>query len=90
VTLIEVIGFVAASLTAGCWFPQALRTLRTRDTAAISLMAQSMFALGVALWAIYGVMIMSWPIIICNIVTLVPVLAIVALKLRDGLNRGPD
>jgi MtN3 and saliva related transmembrane protein len=40
------------------------------------------FALGVALWLTFGVMIGNWPIIIANALTLALSLTIVALKLR--------
>lgn len=79
----EIIGFVAATLTATCWFPQAIRTIRTRDVAAISLLSQVVFAVGVSLWCVYGVMINSLPIIACQIVTLIPILAIIAIKLHS-------
>jgi MtN3 and saliva related transmembrane protein len=79
----EAIGFVAATLTATCWFPQAIRTIRTRDVAAISLTSQVVFALGLLAWTVYGVMIHSMPIIACQLVTLIPVLAIIAIKLHS-------
>ncbi len=34
---IELIGAVAATITTLCWIPQAIKVLRTRETAAISL-----------------------------------------------------
>lgn len=80
----EALGFAAASLTTLCWLPQAWRTIRTRDTRAISLWAQALFAAGLLLWLAYGVMIMSWPLIGANAVTLCLVLVILAMKLRYG------
>jgi MtN3 and saliva related transmembrane protein len=38
----------------------------------------------VALWAVYGVLIGSWPVIIANVLTLLFVGAIVVMKLRFG------
>lgn len=81
---IEIIGFVAALLTTGSWVPQALRTIRTRDTRAISLTMQVLFAAGTALWLTYGVMISSWPVVIANALTFALVLTILTLKLRFG------
>ena len=43
--LIEALGMVAAAFTTLCWVPQAIRTLRTRDTRSISLTAQAALAL---------------------------------------------
>jgi len=41
----DLIGAVAAMLTTGCWIPQALKIIRTRETAAISRTATLAFAL---------------------------------------------
>jgi MtN3 and saliva related transmembrane protein len=81
---IETLGFAAAACTTLCWVPQAWQTIRTRDTAAISLWAQGFFALGLVLWLTYGLLIWSLPLIGSNLVTLVLVLVIIAMKLRHG------
>ncbi len=83
-TAVETLGFVAAALTSLCWLPQAWRTIRTRDTRAISLWTQSLFAAGTALWLTYGLQIGSWPVIVANGLTLALVLLIVTMKLRFG------
>lgn len=81
---IEILGLVAATLTTLCWLPQAARTIRTRDTRAISLVTQSAFTAGVALWLVYGIAIGSTPLILANAVTFVLVAVILAMKLRYG------
>ena len=80
----EALGFAAASLTTLCWLPQAWRTIRTRDTRAISLWTQLLLACGTVLWLVYGVQILSWPVIVANALTLLLVLAIITMKLRFG------
>lgn len=82
--LVETVGMIAACFTTLCWIPQAVRTLRTRDTRAISLWTQAAFTVGVALWLVYGILIGSWPVIIANVVTFVLVAAILGLKIRYG------
>ena len=67
-----------------CWLPQAFRTLRTKDTKSLSLATQSAFALGVALWLIYGILAGNAPIIFANGVTFILVSLILAMKLRYG------
>ncbi|WP_332684660.1 SemiSWEET family sugar transporter [Bosea sp. (in: a-proteobacteria)] len=81
---IEILGFSAAVLTTLCWLPQAAQTIRTRDTRAISLWTQAMFATGIGLWLIYGLLIASWPLIGANAVSLALVLVILTMKLRHG------
>ena len=81
---LELLGFAAAVLTTLCWLPQALQTIRTKDTRSLSLTTQSAFTLGVALWLIYGVLLGNWPLIFANGITLVLVAMILVLKLRYG------
>jgi MtN3 and saliva related transmembrane protein len=80
----EALGFVAAACTTLCWVPQAVRTIRTRDTKAISLWMQIFMVIGIGLWLVYGLLIMSWPLIASNVVTLGLVGTILWLKLRFG------
>jgi MtN3 and saliva related transmembrane protein len=83
-TFADLVGYIAACCTTLCWLPQAVRTIRTRDTRAISLWTQAFFAVGIALWLVYGLVIGSVPVILSNAVTLPLVLTIVAMKLRYG------
>jgi MtN3 and saliva related transmembrane protein len=82
--LIEWIGGFAAILTTVSWLPQAVKTITTRQTRDISLWAQVLLIVGIGLWLIYGVMIMSWPLIGANIVTFVLIAVILTMKIRHG------
>jgi len=81
---IEWFGYAAAILTTGSFVPQALMTLRTRNTAGISAAMYVIFTTGVALWLAYGLFLGSLPMILANTVTLGLAGAILALKLRYG------
>lgn len=83
---VDILSGVAATLTTASFIPQAWRVLRTRDTAAISLTMYSMFAVGVCLWEIYGLMTGQWAIIAANAITLVLASLILIMKVR-GLGR---
>ena len=78
----DLIGSLAAVLTTASFIPQAWHTFRTRDVSGISLGMYSLFTVGVALWLVYGVLIMAWPIIIANLITTSLALAILVMKLR--------
>jgi MtN3 and saliva related transmembrane protein len=78
----ELLGYVAAGLTTFSFVPQAWQTWKTRNTEGISLVMYSAFAVGVALWLIYGLMIAAWPMVAANVVTLTLALFILGLKLR--------
>lgn len=78
----ELIGYCAAALTTCSFAPQAWLTFRTRDVRGISLGMYSVFAAGVALWLVYGLLLKAWPIVAANAVTLALALAILTMKLR--------
>jgi len=80
----ELLGYVAASLTTLSFLPQALKTIRSRDTRAISLWMYLAFTTGTALWFAYGVVIGAWPVVLANAVTFVLAATVLALKLRYG------
>ena len=80
----EWFGYAAAILTTSSFVPQALMTIRTRNTAGISLAMYVIFTVGVALWLIYGIYLLSWPMIFANSVTLLLSVSILLLKLRYG------
>ncbi len=81
---IELIGYVAALCTTLCWLPQAIHTIRLRDTRAISVGMYVTLVIGILIWLVYGALIWSLPIIVANAVTLVLVLVILGMKLRYG------
>jgi MtN3 and saliva related transmembrane protein len=81
--LADFIGIVAAILSTASFLPQAVQVLRTRETRAISLMMYSMFATGVALWGVYGLITAQWTILIANGITLVLASTILSMKVRD-------
>lgn len=88
--LADIIGSLAAFLTTASFLPQAVKVLRTRETAAISLVMYSMFTAGVTFWGIYGVMTMQWSIIIANAVTVVLASIILGMKVRSVLKSRSD
>lgn len=87
------IGYAAATLTTASFLPQAVLTLRTRDTRGISLAIYSAFTAGVALWLLYGLALGQWPIIVANAVTLALAATILLTKLvveRGGRGGGQN
>ena len=44
----------------------------------------AIFATGVACWVAYGWILLIWPVIIANVVTLILVAVVIAMKLRWG------
>lgn len=78
-----VIGYVAAFLTTFSFAPQALLTLRTRDTKTLSLGMYTMFTGGVFLWLLYGLMLGDWIIVLANTLTEMLAIPILLMKIYN-------
>ncbi|MBN2597615.1 MAG: SemiSWEET transporter [Marinifilaceae bacterium] len=76
------LGFAAAFCTTVSFVPQAIRIIKTKHTKDISLAMYSLFNIGILLWLLYGIVIVSWPMILANAVTLLLTLIILYLKIR--------
>jgi MtN3 and saliva related transmembrane protein len=81
---IEWIGLVACILTTFAFLPQAVKTWRTRSADDFSLPTLLMLEVGVALWAIYGVMRAAPSVWIGNGITLLLAAFILSVKLRQA------
>lgn len=81
---LEWTGYVAAALTTLAFVPQAVKTIRSKDTRSISLGMYVVFTIGIGFWLIYGISLGSMPMILSNIVTFGLSATILGLKLRYG------
>ncbi len=81
---VTVIGLLAGTLTTLAFLPQVVKTWRSRSTGDLSFGMFAVFAGGVTLWLIYGILLGDWPIIVANALTLSLALVILAFKLRYG------
>jgi len=80
----EAVGLLAGCCTTLAFVPQVVKAWRTRCTRDLSLGMYLILAAGMALWLAYGLLIGSLSVTMANGVTLVLVLAVIALKLRHG------
>jgi MtN3 and saliva related transmembrane protein len=80
---IEILGYIAATLTTVSFLPQAILTIRTRDTDGLSLSMYSTFTLGVLGWLIYGIFLKNNVIVIANSITLFLATLILSFKLYN-------
>jgi len=82
----EIIGYLAAFLTTASFLPQAIMTIKTRNTESLSLGMYSAFTAGVLLWLIYGLSIGDKAIIFANAITLLLAGIILGFKLVHMLS----
>lgn len=83
----DLIGYLAATLTTVSFLPQAIMTVKTRDTSSLSLGMYSMFTLGVLLWLIYGVYLSNVAIVAANAVTFLLAASILIVKVMNLLRK---
>lgn len=73
----DTLGYIAGTLTTGCFIPQAYKVIRDKNVDGISLTMYVVFASGVSLWLVYGLFTENGPIILFNILTLILSLTII-------------
>ena len=79
----ELIGYIAATLTTASFLPQAILTIKTKDTESLSLSMYSIFTLGVLSWLIYGVYLSDNAIIFSNAITFILAASILSFKIYN-------
>lgn len=81
-TATTVLGLVAATCTTIAFIPQALKTIKTRNTKDLSLSTYVLLVVGIILWLIYGFLMQDLPVIIANAVTFFFIFTIMVLKIK--------
>ena len=79
---VNLLGYAAATLTTMSFFPQALKTLRGADVSGISLRTYSLLTVGIAAWAVYGLLLSDGPLIAANLITLLPAGVVLQRRLK--------
>ena len=77
---VTVVGLTAAVLSTVSFFPQLLKTWKTKSAKDISMGMFSIFCVGVFLWLAYGILINNLPVIIANLFTFIQAFIILLLK----------
>ncbi len=80
---IETLGYIAAFCTTSSFLPQAILTIRTRDTESLSFGMYSLFTTGVLFWLIYGIGQQDYAIIWANAITLILAATILSFKIYN-------
>jgi len=83
----DLIGYLAATLTTASFLPQAIMTVKTRDTSSLSLGMYSMFTMGMLFWLIYGIYLANVAIVAANAVTFLLAASILTVKVMNLLRK---
>ena len=79
---ITILGLVAATCTTVAFIPQALQTIKTKNTKDLSLPTYVLLMIGIVLWLTYGCLVQDLPIIVANAVTFFFIGTILVLKIK--------
>ena len=82
-SLIIAVGLGAALGTTGAWFPQVIRTWKTRKAGDFSWGYLALLATGVALWTTYGLLRSDVVVVAGNSLTLLLVSSVGFVKARE-------
>lgn len=82
----QYIGIIAAFLTTSAFLPQAIKTIRTKETKDLSLSTFLMICIGTICWCVHGIVIADQPLIIANGITAFLSGIIVIMKLKSLKN----
>lgn len=81
-TSVTIIGMIGASLTTVAFLPQAIKTIRTKNTRDLSLGMFVLSEMGVVMWLTYGILIGDIPIIFANVITFFLISTIIMMKIK--------
>jgi MtN3 and saliva related transmembrane protein len=79
---ITALGFAAGTITTIAFFPQVIKTWRSKSTKDISIRMFIVLCTGLFLWIIYGIYVNSLPVVASNGVTFACATIILALKAK--------
>jgi len=87
---IETIGLVAATLTTTAFFPQLIKTVRTKSTGDLSLPMYTLMFTGTVSWLVYGLLKHDLPVTLANAVSSAASFVIFYYKFRELQQKKAD
>ena len=79
---LSIFGYIAAFCTAVSFLPQAIKTIKTKDTNGLSLLTYLFLFFGSLSWFIYGIVLTDVPLVSTNFLTTIFTGIILFLILR--------
>ena len=84
---LSIIGYTASICMILGYLPQAIVTMRTRDTDGIAMPTFIMLGLGSVFFVVQGIMISNWPLVITNVVTTICSVIIFGIKMANDCKK---
>jgi MtN3 and saliva related transmembrane protein len=78
----EVVGYMAAAVGTSILLPQVYKSIKTKKVNDISMSMLVVYIINLVLWEIYGLLLFSIPLIVCNVTSLIIALFQIILKIK--------
>lgn len=85
--LVNIIGYAAAVCMVSGYLPQAIYTIRTRDTDSIAMPTFLLLGAGSIFFVVQGLMLSIWPLVITNVITTVSSAIVFGIKFNNDRNK---
>lgn len=82
-TVINIIGSLASICMILGYLPQAIVTIRTRDTDGIAMPTFIMLGLGSVFFVVQGLLLSNWPLMVTNVITTICSVIIFGIKIHN-------
>ncbi len=79
---VDWLGAMAGICTTLAFLPQVMRCWRSGSVRDLSPVWLLIFTVGVALWFVYGLLLVAWPMVVANLITLMMLAILIVLKWR--------
>ena len=86
-TILTIVGYLAAICMVCGYLPQAVYTIRTRDTDGIALPTFLLMGFGGFFFILQGILTGNVPLVITNVITTVCCVVITMIKMRNDCRR---
>jgi len=84
---VTIFGYAAAICMVMGYLPQAIYTIRTRDTDGIAVPTFLLMFLGSVFFIVQGVLLKNWPLVITNVLTAGCAAIVFAIKIHNDYFR---
>lgn len=85
--ILDIVGYAAAICMVCGYLPQAVYTIRTRETDAIALPTFLLMGLGSIFFVVQGIMTSNVPLVITNVITSVCSIIVTAIKMHNDYGK---
>ena len=78
---VTILGLLGGALTTSSFLPQVIKSWKTKSTGDVSIWMFLLLTTGIFIWAVYGFMIGSFPVVVANTFSFILSVTMIIFKL---------